>query len=77
MRVVGETSHTRAECLRRAQELDWMAENAPSPKGAAQAWAEARWWRSLALVAADAGGAAPAPPHDPPLTRPDPAKDRT
>jgi hypothetical protein len=28
-----------------------MAENSPSPAGAAHAWNEARLWRSLALVA--------------------------
>lgn len=63
MQRMERTSHTREQCLRRAGELDWLADNAPSAEAAAQLWAEARMWRSLALVARPAGtaggGAAP------------------
>jgi hypothetical protein len=31
--------------------MEWMAENSPSPAGAAHAWDQARLWRSLALLA--------------------------
>ena len=49
-RITG-TTFTREECLRRALQEDWMSENVPSRDGAARAWAMARKWRSLALVA--------------------------
>jgi hypothetical protein len=51
MRRIATTTKTREECLGRAIELEWMADNSPSPAGAAYAWDQARLWRSLALLA--------------------------
>ena len=53
---ITETTLTREHCLRRALELEWLSENSRSPNGGAQAWAEARRWRSLALVAKPSSG---------------------
>ena len=47
------TQLSKRDCLRRAAELEWLAENCPSAAAAAEAWAKARTVRSLALVAAD------------------------
>jgi len=52
MRRITGTTLTRAECLRRAEELDWLADQAPLEAARAELWAKARKWRSLALVAA-------------------------
>jgi hypothetical protein len=51
MRVIRSTSRTKEECLRRALEYEWMAENSPAPNAAAYAWNRARLWRSLSYVA--------------------------
>jgi hypothetical protein len=51
MRRIGTTTKTREECLRRALEYEWLAGNGPHTAGAAYAWDQARFWRSLALVA--------------------------
>ena len=48
---VKQTDMTREACLRRAVELEWLAENSPTRKGWAVSLYEARRWRSLALVA--------------------------
>jgi hypothetical protein len=55
MRRMTTTNKTREECLKRARELDWMAENSVSRDGAAYAYDQARLWRSLALIALPAG----------------------
>jgi len=52
MRRATGTTLTRAECLRRAEELAWLADQAPLEAARADLWAKARKWRSLALVAA-------------------------
>jgi hypothetical protein len=51
MRVIRGTSRTQEECLRRALEYEWLAENSPDPNAAAYAWDRARLWRSLSYVA--------------------------
>jgi len=51
MRRITTTTKTREECQGRAIEMEWMAENSPSPAGEAHAWDQARLWRSLALLA--------------------------
>jgi hypothetical protein len=51
MRRIPETTLTRDECLRRAMELDWLADQCPRPEAGAECWAQARYWRSLALRA--------------------------
>jgi hypothetical protein len=51
MRVIRGTSRTQEECLRRALEYEWLAENSPDPNAAAYAWDRGRLWRSLSYVA--------------------------
>jgi hypothetical protein len=45
------TTETREQCLGRAAEWQWLADNSPNPRAAARAWDQARLWRSLALIA--------------------------
>ncbi|WP_152536299.1 hypothetical protein [Mesorhizobium loti] len=47
---VTNTSFTQQECLRKALEYSWLAENSRSEAAAAYAFYQARYWRSLALV---------------------------
>lgn len=51
MRRVTNTSNTQQECLRRAAEYTWLAENSRSEAAATYAFHQARRWKSLALVA--------------------------
>jgi hypothetical protein len=51
MRRVTNTSIGQQECLRRAAEYTWLAENSRCEAAAAYAFHQARRWRSLALVA--------------------------
>lgn len=48
---VTNTSFTQNECLQKAVEYDWLAENSRGEAAAAYAFYQARRWRSLALVA--------------------------
>jgi len=48
---VTKTPFTQQECLRRALDYAWLAENSRCEAAAAYAFYQARRWRSLALVA--------------------------
>jgi hypothetical protein len=58
------TSFTRQQCLGKAMEYEWLAENSRSQRAAACAFYQARYWKSLALVArsdgSDGGDESPA-----------------
>ena len=47
---VTNTSFTQQQCLQKALEYSWLAENSRSEAAAAYASYQARYWRSLALV---------------------------
>jgi hypothetical protein len=51
MRTIRSTDKSKEECLRRALEYEWMADNSPNPNAAAYDWDQARLWRSLFYVA--------------------------
>jgi hypothetical protein len=61
MRRVQPTNLSREQCLQRALDCEWRAEDVPAPALRAIIWDEARWWRSLALVATPAAAATPDP----------------
>ena len=51
MRVNGSTDMSREECLGRALEHEWMAENCLNLRSAVYNYDRARQWRSLSYVA--------------------------
>jgi hypothetical protein len=70
---VTNTSFTQKECLRKAAEYAWLAENGSDAAAAAFAFYQARRWRSLALIArtdesGDGGKDLPSRPGVPPST---------
>jgi hypothetical protein len=68
MRRIVSSPWSREECLRRAREDEWLAQQCRSAAGAAELFDRIRLWRSLALVAAPehptgpAGGPSPGSP---------------
>jgi hypothetical protein len=51
MRRIPVPTQSRDECLRRAAELEWLAENCRDARAHAELLDKARLWRSLALRA--------------------------
>ena len=52
MRRIVSSPWSREECLRRAKEDEWLAQQCRSAAGAAEIFDRIRLWRSLAVVAA-------------------------